>query len=180
MVKPARIILVAVFLLALLTLPVLAAEEEDRYAPLSNATKDTFSAYFLDMKTLQHAPADASLDFVRNPDQIYKDKGYVQAWVKVEYVKNGAQEVTESLRAQGQNVAGYENLAFSLQLLRVRPATNEVSLLVQSDYDKNGRLLGRKVYPKDRWVPFEVEKRIRDICENIVMAQRTAYAREGK
>jgi hypothetical protein len=88
--------------------------------------------------------------------------------------------VTESLRAQGQNVAGYENLAFSLQLLRVKPATNEVALLSQSDYDKNGRLIGRKVYPKDRWVPFGVEKRIQEICENIVMAQRTAYAREGK
>lgn len=180
MLKPARIILAAVFLLALLTLPVLAAEEEDRYAPLSKATKDTFSAYFLDMKTLHHAPADVSVDFVGNPDQIYKDKGYIQAWVKVEYVKSGAQEVTESLRAQGQNVAGYENLAFSLQLLRVKPATNEVALLSQSDYDKNGRLLGRKVYPKDRWVPFGVEKRIQEICENLVMAQRTAYAREGK
>jgi hypothetical protein len=180
MFKPTRIILAAVLLLVMFALPALAAEEEDRYAPLSKASKDTFSAYFLDMKTLHHAPADVSVDFSRNPDQIYKDKGYVQAWVKVEYVKSGAQEVTESLRAQGQNVAGYENLAFSLQSLRVRPAINEVSLLAQSDYDKNGRPLGRVIYPKDRWVPFAVEKRIQEICENMVMAQKAAFAREGK
>lgn len=180
MTKPARVILTAVLMLVMLSLPALAAEEEDRYAPLSKASKDTFSAYFLDMKTLCHVPDDKGFDFGKNPDQIYKDKGYIQAWVKVEYEKRGAQEVTGSLRAQGQNVAGYENLAFSLQSLRVRPATNEVSLLAQSDYDKNGRLLGRKAYPKDRWVSFGVEKRIQEICENLVMAQRTAYAREGK
>lgn len=180
MVKPARIVLVAALLLVLFALPAMAAEEEDRYFPLSKATKDTFSAYFLDVKTLHHVAADPSLDFAKNPELIYKDKGYVQAWVKVEYVKNGAQEVTESLKAQGRNVAGYENLAFSLQQLRVRPATNEVALLAQSDYDKNGRPLGRVVYPKDRWVPFAVEKRIQEICENMVMAQKAAFAREGK
>lgn len=180
MVKPTRIVLAVVLLLVMFALPALAAEEEDRYAPLSKATKDTFSSYFVDLKTLFYMPGDASVDFGRNPDQIYKDKGYVQAWVKVEYVKGGAQEVTESLRAQGKNVAGYENLAFSLQLLRVRPATNEVALLAQSDYDKNGKLLGRIVHPKDRWVPFAVEKRIQEICEGLVMAQKAAFAREGK
>jgi hypothetical protein len=180
MAKPTRIILVALFLFMLSALPALAAEEEDRYFPLSKATKDTFSSYFLDIKTLYHMPADATLDYARNPELINKDKGYVQSWVKVEYVKSGAQEVTESLRAQGRNVAGYDNLAFSLQQLRVRPATNEVAMLAQYDYDKNGRLLGRSVYPKDRWVPFTVEKRIQEICESMLMAQKAAYAREGK
>lgn len=180
MFKPARILPVVVLLLLLLTLPAMAAEEEDRYAPLSPASKDTFSAYFLDMKTLHYVPGDASYDFSKNPEQLTTDKGYIQAWVKVEYVKSGAKEVMDSLQSQGQNVTGYENLAFSLQLLRVKPASSEVALLAQSDYDKNGKLLGRSAHPKDRWVPFAVEKRIQEICEKIILAQKAAFAREGK
>ncbi len=180
MFKPARILPVLLLLLVLLTLPALAAEEEDRYFPLSNATKDTFSTYYLDLKTLQHVPADANFDFVKNPEQVFKDKGYLQAWVKVEYEKQGAKEVVESLKMQDQNVAGYEKLAFSLQLLRVKPATREVALLEQADYDKNGKLLGRIVHPADRWVPYDVEARIKEICEKLVVAQKVFYANGGR
>lgn len=181
MLKPARILPVLLLLLVVLTLPALAAaEEEDRYFPLSNATKDTFSTYFLDLKTLQHVPADVNFDFTRNPEQVQKDKGYLQAWVKVEYEKNGAKEVVESLKMQERNVAGYEKLAFSLQLLRVRPASKEVALLEQADYDKNGKLLGRVIHPTDRWVPYDVEARIKEICEKLVVAQRAFYANGGR
>ncbi|MDR7867385.1 MAG: hypothetical protein RIN56_11250 [Sporomusaceae bacterium] len=181
MFKPARIFSVLLLLLVALTLPALAAaEEEDRYFPLSNATKDTFSTYFLDFKTLQHVPADANFDFIKNPEQVYKDKGYLQAWVKVEYEKNGAKEVVESLKMQERNIAGYDRLAFSLQLLRVRPATKEVALLEQADYDKNGKVLGRIVHPTDRWVPYDVEARIKEICEKLVVAQRAFYANGGR
>lgn len=181
MFKPARILPVLLLLLVLLTLPALAAaEEEDRYFPLSNATKDTFSTYFLDLKTLQHVPADASFDFVKNPEQVFKDKGYLQAWVKVEYEKNGAKEVVESLKMQERNVTGYDKLAFSLQLLRVRPASKEVALLEQADYDKNGKLLGRTIHPTDRWVPYDVEARIKEICEKLTVAQRAFYANGGR
>ncbi|MDT8902092.1 hypothetical protein [Anaeroselena agilis] len=180
MFKAARILPVILLLLVLLTLPAFAAEEEDRYFPLSNATKDTFSTYYLDLKTLQHVPADSAFDFAKHPEQLYKDKGYLQAWVKVEYEKNGAKEVVESLKMQERNVAGYEKLAFSLQLLRVKPASKEVALLEQADYDKNGKLLGRIVHPTDRWVPYEVEPRIKEICEKLTVAQRAFYANGGR
>ncbi len=180
MFKPARILTAVLLLLAVTALPALAAEEEDRYFPLSKASKDTFSTYYLDLKTLYHMPADVGHDFAKDPAQLYKDKGYIQAWVKVEYEKNGAREVTESLRTQEKNVAGYDKLAFSLQQLRVRPATREVALLVQVDYDKNGKLLGRNAYSKDRWLPFEADARIMEICEGLVNAQKALYDIEGR
>jgi hypothetical protein len=100
--------------------------------------------------------------------------------VKVEYEKQGAREVVESLKTQEKNVAGYDKLAFSLQLLRVRPATREVALLVQADYDKNGKVLGRNVYPNDRWLPFAANERIREICEGLVNAQKAMYDMQGR
>lgn len=178
MFKFARILITVLLLLSLSALPALAAEEEDRYFPLSQATQDTFSNYYLDMKTLRHVPADAAYSFAKNPDQLLKDKGYIQTWVKVEYVKNGAKEVVESLKMQERNVTGYERLAFSLQLLRVKPATQEVALLAQVDYDKNGKLLGRNTYPADRWVPYTIEPRTKQICEAIINAQKSLYATE--
>jgi len=88
--------------------------------------------------------------------------------------------VVESLKMQERDVTGYEKLSFSLQYLRVRPATKEVALLEQADYDKNGKLLGRTFHPKDRWVPFEVEARIKEICEKLVVAQKAFYANGGR
>jgi hypothetical protein len=180
MFKLSRVLPVLLVLLVLMTLPALAAEEEDRYFPLSNATKDTFSTYLLDIKTLNHMPADVNFDFAKNPEQIYKDGGYLQAWVKVEYQKSGAKEVLESLKMQDRDVTGYEKLAFSLQLLRVKPLTKEVAMLEQADYDKNGKLLGRIVYPAYRFVPYDVEPRIKEICEKLVVAQRAFYANGGR
>ncbi len=180
MFKPARIFTAVLMLLVLTALPALAAEEDDRYFPLSKASKDTFSTYYLDLKTLYHMPADVNFDFAKNSAQIYKDKGYIQAWVKVEYEKSGAREVVESLRTQEKNVAGYDKLAFSLQQLRVRPATREVALIVQTDYDRSGKLLGRNAYSKDRWVSFDVDARIKEICEGLINAQKAMYDIEGR
>lgn len=180
MFKAVRILLTLLLLLAFLTLPALAAEEEDRYFPLSQATPDTFSNYYLDMKTLRHVAADRTINFEKNFDQIYKDNGYIQAWVKVEYVKNGAKEVVESLKMQDRDVKGYDKLAFSLQLLRVKPATQEVAMLVQADYDKNGKLLGRNAYSADRLVPYTIEARIKQICEGLIGAVKAHYATDGK
>jgi hypothetical protein len=71
-------------------------------------------------------------------------------------------------------------VAFSLQLLRVKPLTKEVALLEQADYDKNGKVLGRLVYPTYKFVPYDVEPRIKEICEKIVVAQRAFYANGGR
>lgn len=174
MFKQTRIILVLLLLLVIFTLPALAAEEEDRYFALS---KEPNSSYFLDMKTLRHMVAEPGYDFKRTPDLIYKDKGYVEAWVKVEYSKTGAKEVVESLVAQEKNVTGYDRLAFSLQLLRVMPSSKEVALLEQADYDKNGKLLGRNVYPVNRWVTYQaVGARAAEICDKLVIAQKNVYS----
>lgn len=174
MFKQSRIIPVLLLLLVLFTLPALAAEEEDRYANLS---KEANSSYFLDMKTLRHVAAEPGYDFKRNPDLVLKDKGYVEAWVKVEYSKTGAKEVVESLAAQEKSVEGYDRLAFSLQLLRVKPASNDVAMLEQADYDRNGKLLGRSVYPPGRWVSYQaVGARAAEICDKLVAAQKSVYA----
>jgi hypothetical protein len=173
MFKPTRIITV-LLLMVIFALPALAAEEEDRYQLMS---KEANSSYYLDMKTLRHVVAEPGYDFKRMPELVYKDKGYVEAWVKVEYSKAGAKEVAESLVAQEKSVEGYDRLAFSLQLLRVKPASKEVALLEQADYDKNGKLLGRNVYPANRWVSFQaVGARAAEICDKLVLAQKSVYA----
>lgn len=173
MFKRTRVVTALVLLLVALALPVLAAEEENRFKSLS---KDANSTYFLDVKTLRHVAVDSGYDFRRNPDQVSKDKGYVEAWVKVEYSKQGAKEVVASLVAQERVVEGYDRLAFSFQLLRVRPATRELALLEQADYDKTGKLLGHSIHPADRWVSYQaVDARAVEICEKLVAEQKIMY-----
>lgn len=174
MFKQLRFVPILLLLLVFFTLPALAAEEADRFSLLS---KEANSTYFLDSKTLRHIAADASYDFKKNPDQLLQDKGYIEAWVKVEYSRDGAKEVVESLVAQDKDTQGYDRLAFSFQLLRVRPATQEVSLLIQADYDKSGKLLGRNRYPAERWVPFRAAgERATEICNKLVTEQKNVYA----
>lgn len=166
-----------IFLLSMLVMFILSSAcfAADRYRWISSI--DTFG-YFFDTQTIKHIPKEGDQEsFMRNPDKILTDDGYIEVWIKYVYNEQGIQNTMSFREKNGFPNDGFENLSYSLELYQIKTNKQEMALLENIYYNSDNIVLASyHTYPYmltwEKAVPSSVGE---DIYKSILNHELQQY-----